>query len=117
LKKRSIEDYLGWAFEYLYQCHKSKEEILVLKLDLEKAFDEIKHATILQILQARGFGRRWISWIKEMLSSRTSAVILNGVPGKNSTARERGQTRGSSFTPVVCVGYRFSPRNFEQGNE
>jgi hypothetical protein len=40
----------------------------------------------LDILKARGFGNKWIKWIELLLSSGTSAILLNGVPAKNSIA-------------------------------
>ena len=75
LKERVIHDCLGWAFEYLHQWHKSKEEVIVPKLDFEKAFDIIEHQAILDILNSKGFGDKWINWIKMLITFASSAVI------------------------------------------
>ena len=82
LKGRVIQDCLGWAYEYIHQCHKSKEEMLVIKLDFEKAFDTIEHQAIIDIFRAKGFGEKWISWMQILFSSASPVVLLNGVPGK-----------------------------------
>jgi hypothetical protein len=84
------------------QCHHSRREAIILKLDFEKAFDTVEHSTILLMLQHLGFPDRWISWIHCILSSGSSAVLLNSAPGKFFKCK-RDVRQGDPLSPLLFV--------------
>lgn len=60
IKGRIIFDNIVCVQEILHQVRKNKIKGILLKLDFEKAFDKAHWNFILEILQARGFGDKFI---------------------------------------------------------
>lgn len=58
IHSRTIQDCLAWSFEYLHICHHFKKGIVIIKIDLEKAFDKIEHQTMLTLMEVKGFGQK-----------------------------------------------------------
>jgi hypothetical protein len=102
IKNRTIHDCVAWAFEYIYQCKSTGAPCIILKLDFEKAFDTIEHEALLQILRHKGFNEQWLRWVRDFLSSGSSSVLLNGVPGKQFKCK-RGVRQGDPLSPLLYV--------------
>jgi hypothetical protein len=102
LRNRSIQDCLAWSFEYLYLCQISKRPIVILKLDFAKAFDTIEHEVILKVMEFKGFNRKWINRAKTIMSSGTSSILLNGIPGKQFECK-RGVRQGDPISPLFYI--------------
>jgi hypothetical protein len=83
IKGRTIQDCLAWSFQFLHLCHHSNKEIVILKIDFEKAFDKLEHQVILEILKHKGFSNKWLCWIENLLNSCSSTITLNGISGKS----------------------------------
>jgi hypothetical protein len=63
IRSRTIQDCLAWSYEYIHQCHYLGREIIILKLDFEKAFDTVEHSTIIHTMAHMGFPDRWLRWV------------------------------------------------------
>jgi hypothetical protein len=100
VKGKTIQDSLGWAFEFLHQCHQSKRETVILKLDFEKAFDLIEHDIVFEMLKVKGFPDKWIKWVQDLLGSTTTSVLLNGTVGKEIVCK-RGVRQGDPLFPLL----------------
>lgn len=102
IKGENVQDCLGYTFEYLHKCHKSKRPIIILKLDSEKAFDKIEYSAVIEMLRAKGFVPRWINWVTRILNSASTSMLLNGVAGEKIMCK-RGVRQGDPISPLLYV--------------
>jgi 23S rRNA A2030 N6-methylase RlmJ len=100
LSKGKIFSCLGWTFEYLHICHQSKRPIIILQIDFEKEFDKVEYNAIIAMLEAKGFGHKWISMVKSTLYSASISVLLNGVARKKLA---KGSETGGPLSRLLFV--------------
>jgi hypothetical protein len=79
-----------------------QKQMVIVKLDFEKAFDKLEHNVIVDIVKHKGFGVKWLKWMTMIMESGTSSVMLNGVPGKTFHCR-RGVRHKDPLSPLLFV--------------
>ncbi|XP_026458469.1 uncharacterized protein LOC113358980 [Papaver somniferum] len=92
---RPIRDinYLGLKF---------KKPGVVCKIDMEKAFDNVKWKSLLRILEKHGFGSKWIGWMKWCISTSNISILVNG-SSTDKFKPSKGLRQGDSLSPFLFL--------------
>jgi len=76
---RSILDNVFMAQEGLGWAEESGQDLVLLLLDFEKAFDRIEWGFLFTALSKLGFSDTWVRWVGALYQSASSAIKVNGV--------------------------------------
>lgn len=88
IKGRFIGDDVLTAAKVIIHRRKSNHEGVILKLDIQKAFDSVYWNLLLDLLRASDFGVKWYSWTSNILSSSKIALLINGSKPNIDSSRE-----------------------------
>jgi len=68
------------ANEIVDDARKRHKELLLFKVDFEKAYDLVDWGYLEEVMFKMGFPSLWRKWIKECIGTATASVLVNGSP-------------------------------------
>jgi hypothetical protein len=102
IKERNIMDGVMILHEILHDVKWKLKDGLILKLDFEKAYDKISWDFLFEMLSHRGFSEIWSKWIKEVVTSGTLSVQINGTVGSYFESG-KGVRQGTLCLPYYLI--------------
>jgi hypothetical protein len=99
---RSILDNVFMAQEALAWAEESDQDLVLLLLDFEKAFDRIKWGFLFKALAKLGFSATWVRWVGSLYQVTTSAIKVNGVTSPDFQLA-RSVRQGCPLAPYLFI--------------
>ncbi|KAJ0920733.1 putative RNA-directed DNA polymerase [Helianthus annuus] len=102
LKGRYILDSPLMLNEIMAWIKKYNKKVFLLKIDFEKAYDNVCWSFLLDIMGQMGFPDLWCKWIKGILASARSSVLVNGSPTFEFNC-SKGVRQGDPLSPFLFL--------------
>ena len=126
---RNIENNIHLVQNLIDHINANNEELAIIFVDQEKAFDRMSHSFIFKTLEKFGFGKNFIDWVKIICNGTKSFVKVNGYE-TNEFNIERGVRQGCPLSGLLYVltaevlsthirknknikGYKYKMKNLE----
>ena len=102
VKNCQILDGILIVNEVVDEARKLKKELLLFKVEFEKAYDFVDWGYLDSVMEKMLFPVLWRKWIKECVGTATASVIVNGCP-TNEFHLHRGLRQGDPLSPFLFL--------------
>jgi hypothetical protein len=102
VEKRKMMDNILIVQEAIHSSRGKWERGMVIKIDMENAFDRVKHNFLFVVLARFGFGADILAWISSCISSPWISPMINGRP-VNFFKISRGLRQGCPMSPLLYI--------------
>ncbi|GAU14707.1 hypothetical protein TSUD_203560 [Trifolium subterraneum] len=102
VRDRQILDGILIANEVVDEARRTKKELLLFKVDFEKAYDSVDWGYLDVVMGRMGFPTLWRKWIKECVCTATASVLVNGRP-IDEFPLERGLRQRDPLSPFLFL--------------
>jgi hypothetical protein len=99
---RSILDNTFLAQEAQDWAEESNQDLVLLLVDFEKAFDKMEWSFLFEALGKLGFCPQWIRWVSSLYRSASSTIKLKGVEG-SAFPFAKSVRQGCPLSPYLFI--------------
>jgi len=90
------------ANEVVDEAKKLKKDLLLFKVDFEKAYDSVDWNYLDEVMEKMSFSTLWRKWMRECVTTASAAVLVNGSPTEESSLT-RGLRQGDPLSPFLFL--------------
>jgi uncharacterized protein YjeT (DUF2065 family) len=99
---RFIQDSFHFVQSTTKLLHAKQKPCLLLKIDIAEAFDSVGLPFLLEVLKFMGFPAIWREWISAILSTASTRIMINGIPG-DVIHHGRELRQGDPLSPMMFL--------------